>query len=899
MESGTKLAHYEILSPLGKGGMGEVWRARDTKLGREVAIKTLPEEFARDAERLAQFEREAKLLASLNHPNIAAIYGLEESDGTRFLVLELVEGPTLGDRIKQGAVPVEESLNLALQIAEALQAAHEKGVIHRDLKPDNIKVTPEGKVKVLDFGLAKAFEGDAADVSVSNSPTLSMTATQAGIILGTAAYMSPEQAKGRTVDKRADVWAFGCVLYEMLTGCQVFAAEDVSTILARVLDREPDFTPLPANLNPRLRGLLRRCLQKDAKLRYHDMADARLDIQETLSDPSGVLVHPVVEVVQAPPQSRLPWVAAIAVTAVIASLAVWLLQPSPARVVSRFDYELPEGSGFANPTRPMVVISPDGAQFVYNATAGLSLRAMDELEARVIVERNEQSYLDPIFSPDSHEIAYRNSTSNSLMKIPLTGGVPIVLADNGPDFGMSWESNGMILYGQSDGIWQVSENGGTPVQLIATEDGEQAFGPQLLPGDEWVLFTLSTVTGSTQWDEADIVIESLSSGERRVLRQVGSDARYVPTGHLIYALGNVLFAMPFDVNSLELSGGPVSIVQGVRRGNITGTAQYSFSDDGTLVYVPGTAASNASSSLVSLDREGNAEVLSAPERDYGYPRFSPDNTRIAIEMREDEGGSNIWVYEVEDNLLNQLTFDGGERPLWLPDGSEVTFRNGDTLWTVPSDFSGAPTMLLGTELAGNLGPESWSPDGAALLFVSEEGIHAWRREDAADDASETAEVILPAPVGAFVRHPEFSPDGGWFLYTSNEAGTMELYANPFPVGIGGRQRITTATGEAAKWIRHRPEVIYSTRGGRIVLSVAMTTQPTLERSNPVPFSFSEQDLNANFELGARRNYDVSSDGERFILLSSGAADPAYAQAPPAINIVLNWFEELKERVPVP
>ena len=899
MESGTKLAHYEILSPLGKGGMGEVWRARDTKLGREVAIKTLPEEFARDAERLARFEREAKLLASLNHPNIAAIYGLEESDGTRFLVLELVEGPTLGDRIKQGAVSVEESLNLALQIAEALEAAHEKGVIHRDLKPDNIKVTPEGKVKVLDFGLAKAFEGDAADVSVSNSPTLSMAATQAGIILGTAAYMSPEQAKGRTVDKRADVWAFGCVLYEMLTGCQVFAAEDVSTILARVLDREPDFTPLPANLNPRLRGLLRRCLQKDAKLRYHDMADARLDIQETLSDPSGVLVHPVAEVVQAPPQSRLPWVAAIAVTAMIASLAVWLLQPSPVRVVSRFDYELPEGSGFANPTRPMVVISPDGAQFVYNATEGLSLRAMDELEARVIVERNEQSYLDPIFSPDSQEIAYRNSTSNSLMKIPLTGGVPIVLAGNGPDFDMSWESNGMILYGQSDGIWQVSENGGTPVQLIATEAGEQAFGPQLLPGDEWVLFTLSTVTGSTQWDEADIVIESLSSGERRVIRQGGSDARYVPTGHLIYALGNVLFAMPFDVNSLELSGGPVSIVQGVRRGNTTGTAQYSFSDDGTLVYVPGTAASNASSSLVSLDREGNAEMLSAPERDYGYPRFSPDNTRIAIEVREDEGGSNIWVYEVEDNLLNQLTFDGGERPLWLLDGSEVTFRNGDTLWTVPSDFSGAPTMLLGTTLAGNLGPESWSPDGAALLFVSEEGIHAWRREDAADDASETAEVIVPAPVGAFVRHPELSPDGGWFLYTSNEAGTMELYANPFPVGIGGRQRITTATGEAAKWIRHRPEVIYSTRGGRIVLSIAMTTQPTLERSNPVPFSFSEQDLNANFELGARRNYDVSSDGERFILLSSGAADPADAQAPPAINIVLNWFEELKERVPVP
>ena len=805
MESGTKLGHYEIGTLLGKGGMGEVWRAKDTKLGREVAIKTLPEEFAKDADRLARFEREARLLASLNHPNIAAIHGFEEDNGTHFLVLELVEGDTLADQLKRGAIPVEESLKLALQIAEALEAAHEKGVIHRDLKPANVKVTPDGKVKVLDFGLAKAFEGDAPDASVSNSPTLSMAATQQGVILGTAAYMSPEQAGGEPTDKRADIWAFGVVLFEILTGRQLFTGKNVTHILADVVRVEPEWDGLPVNLHPRVRMLLERSLEKEAKDRISGISDARVDIQKVLSDPNGVLVQPVAEVVQAAPQSKLPWVAGMLLTLIIGGAAVWLLQPSPSAPISRFDYELPEGIDFANVGRQVVAISPDGQQFVYRATGGFFLRAMDGLEAQIIAGIGTPNLVDPVFSPDGQEIAYADNPGDvpRLMKIAVTGGAPIVLAERvGNAFGISWESNGSILYGQPDGIWQVSENGGTPVQLISTEGDEQAYGPQLLPGGEWVLFTLTSATGPTRWDEADIVIESLSSGERRVLRQGGSDARYVPTGHLVYALEDVLFALPFDVDSLEPSGGPVSILQSVRRSNLpavnTGSAFYSFSDSGALVYVPGRAGTD-SFGVALVDRQGNPEFLPAPEREYVFPRLSPDDTRIAVQVGLP---ADIWIYEIASNILNQLTFDGGERPLWSPDGSEVAFLRGGALWTVPSDFSGTPTLLPGTEVGGNLGPGAWSPDGAVLLFSSTEGIHAWERDNVAEDTSETAEVIVRGPDGAATRDPDFSPDGRWFVYSSNENGLRELYANPYPVQTGPRQRITTDGGFVPVWVRN-------------------------------------------------------------------------------------------------
>ena len=468
---GKTLAHYEITSQLGKGGMGEVYQAKDRKLERDVAIKVLPEEFARDADRVSRFQREAKLLASLNHPNIAAIYGLEASGETNFLVLELVEGETLADRIKAGPIPVEESLKLALQIAEALEAAHEKGVIHRDLKPANIKVTPDGKVKVLDFGLAKAFSGEQADLNLSNSPTLSNAATQQGVILGTAAYMSPEQARGKTVDKRADIWAFGCVLYEMLTGQAAFQGEDVTEILASVVKASANLDLLPTNIHPRVREVLIRCLQKEQKRRYAAISEAQYEIEQTLADPSGVFVQPSAkEKPRRQVRLGIPWFAtAIVLSLILAGIAVWNFKPSEPRQVTRLDYELPENHQLSNPTERVLAVSPDGRKLVYATSTGLYLRSMDDLEARIIPGSAENAQR-PFFSPDGQWVGYWSGTGGQLKKIPISGGAPIPLTGNLSQGYISWGTDNSIIYASASGIMKISPNGGSPQAIV--EKGE-------------------------------------------------------------------------------------------------------------------------------------------------------------------------------------------------------------------------------------------------------------------------------------------------------------------------------------------------------------------------------------------------------------------------------------------
>ena len=890
---GKTLGHYEITDKLGQGGMGSVWLAQDSKLGRQVAIKTLPEEFAQDEERLARFEREAKLLASLNHPNIATIHGLEEYNGTRFLVLELVEGDTLADRLKRGAIPVEESLKLALQIAEALEAAHKKGVIHRDLKPANIKVTPDGKVKVLDFGLAKAFAGDGSDANLSQSPTISMTATQQGVILGTPAYLSPEQARGQEVDKRADVWAFGVVLFEMLTGRGTFDGGMVSDVLAGVLRADPDWNNLPPHLHPRIQFLLERCLEKESKDRYGDISDARVDIQKVLSDPDGVIVQPVAERVQVAPQSKLPWMAGMLLTLIIGGAAVWYLKPADPRPISRFDYDLPEGIGFTNTVRQVVAISPDGRQFVYRGTGGLYLRAMDGLEAQMIAGTGD-NLANPVFSPDGQQIAYMDFRSNSgrLMKVAVTGGAPTVLTEPVGTFGISWETNGTILWGQPDGIWQMSENGGTPVQLISTEEEGQAYGPQLLPGGEWILFTLTSGTGPDRWDEAaDIVIESLSSGERRILRRGGSDARYVASGHLVYALEDVLFAMPFDVDALELSGGPVSILQGVRRssGRFTGSANYSFSSGGTLVYLP--AADNASGvlgDLVWVYRDGTEAAIKGASHGYGFShQLSSDGNHVVYAFNQ-----NIWSFDIETGVHQQLTFaeEDDNDPVWHPDGQRIAFSSGTSgagrnIYSKVVASTEEPQALLHRDATQV--PISWSPDGNVIAFYDFREAARGRRDIytlSLLDGSVTPFIVTDSNE----RGPMSSPDGNFIAYVSNELGENEVFVMPYPVAIGGKRRISTQGGTEPRWRRDGRELFY--RAGDNMVAVEIQTEPVFQVGQARTL-FSQP---YRMDPAGNANYDVDQDGTRFLMVS----EPVQTKSP-RIIIVQNWFEELKERVPVP
>lgn len=607
--------------------MGEVFQAQDQKLGRDVAIKVLPEEFARDADRVARFQREAKLLASLNHPNIAAIHGLEESGGTQFLVLELVEGDTLADLIKRGPIPVEESIKLALQIAEALEAAHEKGVIHRDLKPANIKVTPDGKVKVLDFGLAKAFAGDREEVSLSNSPTLSNAATQQGVILGTAAYMSPEQARGKPVDKRTDIWAFGCLLFEMLSGRVAFRGEDVSEILASVIKGDVQLELLPVNLHPRVREVIIRCLQKDLKKRYSSISDAKYEIEQASADPGGAVVQPF-SAAQARTRLRtiLPWVAAsIVFGSIIAAVAVWKWKPSePARVMRFYDLLKDRPAGDAA-VLPALAISTDGRQLAYATAKGMYWRSVDAFEQKLIVG-GETGPENPFFSPDGQWIGYLSNTERKLKKIAINGGAPVPLCDVLTVVGATWGADNHIVYGTQDkGIMRVSANGGRPEQIVKPAQNEWLCHPQMLPDGKSVLFTRVLPA------PYKVMIQSLKSGERKELFE-GDTARYLPTGHIVYAIENNLFAVPFDSGRLELAGGSVRIIENVFRLDVY-APQYAVSDSGTLVYAPDTAGvadqNAARRTLVWVDRKGK-EVPIATAANYNSPNISPDGSKLAI-----------------------------------------------------------------------------------------------------------------------------------------------------------------------------------------------------------------------------------------------------------------------------
>jgi len=907
---GQTISHYKVLEKIGSGGMGDVYRAHDTKLNRDVALKILPQQFASDSQRMARFQREAEVLASLDHPNIGQIYGIEEAGQTKALVLQLIEGPTLAEKIAQGPIPVEDALKIALQMAEGLEAAHEKGVIHRDLKPANIKITPEGQVKILDFGLAKALEGETPVADLSQSPTLTHAATQAGVILGTAAYMSPEQARGENADQRADVWAFGVVLFEMLTGRRTFEGRTVSDVLAAVLAKEPQWNSLPDNLHPRLRQLLERCLSKEVRDRYTGVGDARVDIETVLADPSGVLVQPVAEVVQAAPQSKLPWVAAV-IIGIVAGVVAWNLSPAPpleSSLVRRFSHLLTADERITDSDRQVVVLSPDGSRIVYAANEQLYMRTMDALESNPISGTDEQAE-GPFFSPDGQWIAYFSIADSQLKKITLSGGAPVTICDQ-PDnlnFGASWGKDNMIVFGRPEGILRVSANGGTPVLIVEAEAGEQVYGPQVLPDGEWVLFTATTVAGANRWDEAQIVVQSLNSGERRVLWEGGSDARYIPTGHLVFAVEEVLYAMVFDVDSLEVVGGPVSLIEEMARvpsrSTETGTAHFSFSDGGSLVYLKGTGIASGVGTLVMVDREGSAQSFTDELRNYQRPRVSPDSSRVAVEVTEtigDTAATHIWIVNIETGNGTQLTFEGSQNqfPVWTRNSQTVVFRSdrsgGIALYRKSADGSGEAALVF--EGSSTLVATDVLPDGTLVLQDSTDGGNddIWTLQM---DGDGSPSEFLATP--ALERSARFSPDGGWIAYVSDESGQPEVYVRPYPRTGGGQRHVSEDSGGSPIWSPDGRELYYTQGPPPIVWSVPIQTSPNLLPGRPQELFAISGKFQFNAETRIAPLWDVTPDGTRFVFVQPATQTESEEQTGPQINIILNWFEELKERVPVP
>jgi serine/threonine-protein kinase len=880
------LIHYEITAEIGKGGMGEVYQAKDTKLGRDVAIKVLPEEFAMDHDRVARFQREAKLLASLNHPNIAAIYGLEESEGTHFLVMELIEGDTLKDRIKSGPIPVEEALKLALQMAEALEAAHENGVIHRDLKPANIKVTPDGKIKILDFGLAKVFAGDPENMSPADSPTLSAAATQQGVILGTAAYMSPEQAKGKSVEKRADIWSFGVVLFEMLTGNSLFSGEDVSSTLARVLERQPDFSTLPQKLHPRIQLMLERCLKKDPKDRYSGISDARVDIQSVLADPSGLFVQPsLIEKPKKKFRVGIPWVlGAIVLALMIGGVTIWYVKPSESRQVIRLDHDLPSGQQLYRPgDAPALAVSRDGRQFVYSTPEGLYLRSVDELNAKLIAG-TEGNPLMPLFSPDGKWIGY--SAGSQLKKISVNGGTPVTLCETGSFSGASWHVDNTIVYAQMSGeIMRVSGDGGTPESIIK-RPGIVAF-PQLLQGGKAVIYTDFTTPPFR------IMVHSLESGESKELFP-GTYAMYVPTGHLVYSLANNdIFAVPFDPNKLEVTGGPVPLEEDV--------LDFIVSNSGTLAYVSGTSTSTSSRRLVWVDREGKEEQIDAEPHIYSFPNLSPNGNQVALRI-EDPGNQNqeIFIWDEVREILNKRTFDKSTMkyvPIWTPDGERIVYysnhensTNGGIYWR-PANGTGEAEKLASNP-DRRLIPYSFSNDGKIL--VMHEFVTSTNLDISKLSMEDDGERKLLLQTEFIESQPKISPDNQYIAYVCDESNQNEIYVSPFLDMKKGKWQISQGGGTSPLWSPDGKELFYLSLDNS-VMAVDVETKPIFDYGTP---KILFQSKYVGFSFGGGTPWDIHPDGKRFLMMKATAATDAAGGQQPKINIVLNWFEELKQRVPV-
>ncbi len=904
---GQTVNHYKITKKIGEGGMGAVYQATDTRLGREVALKILPEKFVQDRQRMGRFQREAEVLASLNHPHISTIHGLEESGEVRALVLELVEGPTLGERIAQGPIPVEEALPMALEMAQALEAAHEKGIIHRDLKPANVKITPEGAVKVLDFGLAKAMEGELSRKELANSPTLTMEATQEGIILGTAAYMSPEQARGQAVDKRSDIWAFGLVFFEMLTGKGMYTGRSLTETLAAVIHEEPNLDALPQDTPLKIRDLLERCLRKDPKLRIRDLGEARITIHECVTQPDEP------QVVERPRETPL-WARLLPVAVAVALAAVVYFWPAPPddseKKIARFEIPTADAEVLDHQFRRGVDLSLDGKQLAFVAAP-----PGDPSKRKVYVHSLERGQTTPLFdagnatlpffSHDAKWLGVWSSTDRKLKKYPLEGGTPTTICDAELPFGASWASDDTIVFApdQESALWRVSASGGEPTAIteLDREAGEVSHRlPHVLPGAEAVLFTVMRFqTDTTGWSRSQIAVQSLGQ-EKRILIEGGSDARYVPTGnlgHLVYALEGTLMAAPFDLQKLELSGPIVPIQENVSHaiysgvsGQETGAGQFAFSNSGTLAYISGSLFPEAKRQLVRVDRKGVEEPINLEPAKYVSVRRSPDGDRLLLDTLYKS--SSIWTFDLARGARALQTFEGDNMwPIWSADGTRVTFASeteGQRMlfWKQVDSGGDAERLTYGDRPQV---PGSWSPKGKRLAFVQLDAAAGSDIWTLSSDNPDSAGVFLESRFE--LSQPEFSHDGRWLAYVSTESGGHQVYLQAYP-GPGRKRQISTRGGFSPAWSASGRELFYRYDRKLWAVEIGEDGRP----GNPEPLFEGPYLSNVQF-----RSYDVRPDGQRFLMIREDEAEidrtlqAAYYGN--KVRVVLNWFEELEELVP--
>ena len=907
LNAGTKLGPYKIAAPIGAGGMGEVYRAHDSKLGRDVALKVLPDAFARDAERMARFQREAKVLASLNHPNVASIYGLEDSGATHALVMELVEGPTLAERIRAGAIPISEAVPIAKQICEAVEYAHEHGIVHRDLKPSNVKVTSDDAVKVLDFGLAKALEGDASSVDFANSPTISRMATQAGVLLGTAAYMSPEQAKGKAVDRRADIWAFGAVLYEMLTGKMAFRGESVTDTLSAVIRTEPDWSKLPPATPVRLRVLLQRCLQKDPKQRLQAIGDARISLDEVLAGvpdptsaaPSALLAKP-----------WLPWLAGGTAGALVLATAflafLYFREKAPTSQVMRFEIPVPEKMTLSG----IFTLSPDGRKLAFVGTAAdgqtrLWVRSIEALDARPL-DGTEGIGGYPFWSPDSRFIAF--PSQGRLKKIEVAGGPPITLCDAPVVLGGSWNRDDQIILGSITGVLRVAASGGSPTPITT---GGAAVAPSFLPdGHHFVYWRVLTQGGSGPGIYVSSVDAKPQEQPGKKLLPDSSTVAYVPSsgsiaGRLLFVRGGsdlgaygTLMAQPFDPTRLELTGEAIPIAEQVSN------LSFSASATDVLVYVQGFqpvstggARGNIHGQLSWFDRAGKLVGVFGDVGVYRSLSLSPDAKRVAFERvdLQSAGNRNIWLYEFARGVTTRFTFSLGwnSNPVWSPDGSRIAFvsnRNGGMfdLYQKTSNLAGEDEVVF--KSSEYKAPSSWSPDGRFLLYYNPvPPNHIWVLPLGGSLAERK-----PIPV----EHSEFnqaagrfSPDGRWIVYSSDESGKDQVYVRPFDsasalgssfsggTAATGKWMVSKDGGTTPLWRRDGKELFYLSLDGT-AMAVEVSTSGVFQAG--IPKALFKVPRGVLF-------WDASSDGQRFVMPA-----PSAASAQPPFTVVLNWQGALKK-----